>query len=116
MIEIGIIPELDKKKNYASDYSKEMCEYYNCISIDEDDMEEFMSETYEKKIPASYCVYGRNVSYGIDACGVTLLSPDSVKMMIDILEKYSDTSWYTKLYAQFKKSIAENKYVIVFGV
>lgn len=115
MIEIGIIPELDKKRDYSSIYSKEICEYYGCISVDEDEIGEFLSETYEKKIPASYCIYGRNVSYGIDPYGVTLLSPDSVKMITDILRKYSDMSWYAVLYDQCKKAIAENRYMIVFG-
>lgn len=115
MIDIGIIHELDKKKDYSSDYSEEICEYYGCISIDEDDMSEFLSEIYEKKIPASYCIYGRNVSYGIDPCGVTLLSPDSVRMIMDIMRKYSDMSWYTLLQDQCKKAIDENKYMIVFG-
>lgn len=96
-----------------------MIKSYNCISIDDEELLDFMNETYEKRISASYCTLD-NTGYGIDWCGITIMSPASVEKLIDILQysdkNYSEMSWYIPLYEKCKEAFNKNQYMIFFGI
>ncbi len=119
-IDIGIITQIDYKKNYAEfeSYPEEL-KLYNCISIEDEELSDLIDETFEQKLPVSYCTVDNEADSGIDACGVTLMAPASIKKLIDILQSniyYSKTTWYSALYEKCKNAFDKNLYMIFFGV
>ncbi len=122
-IDIGIIKNIDPQNNYDEsefDDYQETIKFYDCLSIDDEELHDFMQETYEKNISASYCTLDNTGDYGIDLCGITLMPPASIEKLIDILQhsdkNYSEMSWYNSLYEKCKEAFDKNQHMIFFGV
>lgn len=119
-IDIGIIPDIEPDKDYSDFNSyRKIKKIYNCISINDEELSSLIAETYEKKLKASYCSLDNTGDFGIDLCGITLFSPDSVNELIKILQSnpdYSKTKWYDSLYQKCLEASDKNKYMIFLGV
>lgn len=122
-IDIGIIEKLDYKKDYANwdkfKSYKHMIKFYRCISIEDDDLLGLIHETFEKKLPVSYCEVENKHNTGIDWAGITLISPNSIRKLMDMLksgEDYYKQPWFYKLYNKCKDAIKRDKYMIFFGI
>lgn len=122
-IDIGIIEKIHLKKDYgdwdAYKSYKRMIRFYNCISIEDDDLLGLINETFEKKLPVSYCTPLNKHNTGIDWSGITLIAPDSVIKLMDILKSGNDyykQPWFCKLYNKCKDAAERNKYMIFFGI
>ena len=122
-IDIGIIEKLDYKRDYANwdrfESYKHMIKFYRCISIEDDDLLGLIHETFEKKLPVSYCEVENKHNTGIDWAGITLISPNFIRKLIDIIksnESYRKFSWYIMLLDKCNDALSRNKYMIFFGI
>lgn len=121
-INVGIIENIDFQKNYVNsefeDFEDDL-KFYNCITINDEDFLGLMNETFEKKLPVSYWTPLNKHNTGIDWCGITLIAPDSVIKLMDILKSGNDyykQPWFYKLYNKCKDAAERNKYMIFFGI
>lgn len=118
-IHIGIIDNMEEYiKNECSDQFSEYenaLRKYHCIGIDDEELLPFINRSYDIKLPVSY-VEPTNEGTKIDWCGITLVSPDSVRESVKILEEFKCEPWYSSLYEQCRKALEQNKYMIYYGV
>ncbi len=85
-------------------------EKYNCITVDDDYIEDILlrfrmvdSYSHTLDIPIQ----------GLEYCGITLIPPSSHKQFISVIE---DKDGLSELQLLVEKAIAENKYVIHYGL
>lgn len=119
-IEIGIIEEIDKSRDYSviengMSYAEHISSY-SCISIPDEELSGLIAATVKAELPVSYCTVSREHSTGIDPWGVTLLPPSSAEKLLPMLEGYSGAEWYPGLAGICRRSSSESKYMIIFGI
>lgn len=119
-IEIGIIEEIDKSRDYSVTESgisyAEHIRSYSCISIPDEELSGLIAATVKAELPVSFCTVSSEHSAGIDPCGVTLLPPSSAEKLLPMLEGYSGAEWYSGLAEICRRSATEGKYMIIFGI
>lgn len=114
--EFGIIDFFEENKWY-SDYEPEK---YNCISVDDDLLEELIRE-YNEELAAikTYFQTTAQPGSGLDYCGVTLIPPESLKQLRDVVIKANDNCKSQELQILIEKiteALGENKYLIHYGI
>ena len=114
--DFGIIDSFKENKWY-SDYEPEK---YNCISVDDDLLEELIIK-YNKELMAikTYFQVTTQPGNGLDYCGVTLIPPESLKQFGDIIIKansYCKSQELQSLIEKVSNAIRENKYLIHYGI
>lgn len=85
-------------------------EKYNCISINDDFIEPLLSELSEVDVYwHTIDVHGKGLAYW----GITLIPPEALDSMIDIIIIITEL---TSLRQLLVKAKVDNKYVIHFGI
>ena len=83
---------------------------YNCISIDD----AYLEDIIENFNHIDFYWHTLDVKEkGIAYCGVTLIPPCSIKAFVDVIRDVSGLSEFRKL---LEKALAENKWIIHFGL
>ena len=84
--------------------------HYSCICVDDDFIEPLLSKFGSIDLFwHSVDVPGKGLAY----CGITLIPPESIDAMIQIIDKIPELSHLEKLLSGAR---AQNKYVIHFGI
>ncbi len=114
--EFGIIDSFKENKWY-SEYEPEK---YNCISVDDDVLEELIIK-YNEELMAikTYFQVTTQPGNGLDYCGVTLIPPESLKQFRDIIIKANNHYKSQELQLLIEKlsnAISEDKYLIHYGI
>ena len=85
---------------------------YNCISVDDDFIESILSELQNV---SCYWHTLQNKGDGLAYCGITLIPPESMDSLKNILS-LKDNIEYKDLISLVNKAKEENKYIIHFGI
>jgi hypothetical protein len=114
--EFGIIDSFEENKWY-SEYEPEK---YNCISVNDDLIGELIIK-YNEELMAikTYFQVTTQPGAGLDYCGVTLISPESIKQFRDIIIKANNhfkTKELQLLTEKITEAITESKYLIHYGI
>ena len=114
--DFGIIDSFKENKWY-SDYEPEK---YNCISVNDDLLEELIIK-YNKELMAikTYFQITTQPGSGLDYYGVTLIPPESLKQFRGIIIKANNHYKSQELQLLIEKisnAISENKYLIHYGI
>ena len=114
--DFGIIDSFKENKWY-SDYEPEK---YNCISVNDDLLEELIIK-YNKELMAikTYFQITTQPGSGLDYYGVTLIPPVSLNQFRDIIIKangYYQSQEFQLLIEKISNAISENKYLIHYGI
>jgi hypothetical protein len=114
--DFGIIDFFEENKWY-SEYEPEK---YNCISVDDDVLEELIIK-YNEELMAikTYFQVTTQPGNGLDYCGVTLIPPESLKQFREILIKANNHYKLQELQLLIEKvsgAISEDKYLIHYGI
>jgi len=114
--DFGIIDFFEEGKWY-SNYEPEK---YNCISIDDDLLEQIIIEYRNDFINMNtYFIGSTQPGNGLDYCGVTLIPPESLEQFIDIIIKANKQFKARDLELLLEKiaeAIKANKYLIHYGI
>ena len=117
--DFGIISNIEYNKDYA-DFGRETYEAiyakYHCVSVSVDFVDDWISLTYN--IPTYVCSLDKKFM-GIDGAGITIIPPESVKMLLDIVRSYMEKNpdeSIKKLVKLLSTAIDNGKYVICFGL
>jgi hypothetical protein len=114
--EFGIIDSFEENKWY-SDYEPKK---YNCISVNDDLIEELIKKYYEELMAIkTYFQVTTQPGTGLDYCGVTLIPPESLKQFRDIIIKannYFKAKEFKLLTEKITEAITGNKYLIHYGI
>jgi hypothetical protein len=114
--EFGIIESFEENKWY-SEYEPEK---YNCISVNDDLVEELIIKYNEELIAIkTYYQVTTQPGTGLDYCGVTLIPPESLKQFRNIIIKANSQYQSQELKLLIEKvsnAINENKYLIHYGI
>ena len=103
--EFGIMPSEPQKGQRYDDY---LPQKYNCITV----YDEHIESPDLSRIDFfwhSIDVSGKGLAY----CGVTLIPPCSIKAFTDVIK---DVSALSELRELSEKALAENKWIIHFGL
>ena len=105
--EFGIMPSNPLKGERYDCYSPEK---YNCISVDDDYILPLL-----KKLNEVQCYHHTTdrKEYGLAYYGITLIPPESLSSVIEIIWGNKNLS---ELLALLSKAEKQNKYVIHFGI
>lgn len=124
----GVIPEFDSSKSYyLSDNFYEGCfedhlEKFNCVPISDDIVNELIRFT--RGIP-TYFGSADRAGDGIDHWGITLIPPESVKRLIDVIEENRETiaagnedeaKDIDVMLTKLRKAYDTGKYAICYGI
>lgn len=114
--EFGIIDLFEENKWY-SDYEHEK---YNCISVNDDLVEEAIVKYNEELMSIkTYFQITTHPCTGLDCCGVTIIPPESLKQFRGIFIR-ANSKYQSKELKLFIKKISnainENKYLIHYGI
>lgn len=107
--EFGIMNNKPMNKERFDEYNPNK---YNCISVDDDFIESISSELQNV---SCYCHTLQNKCDGLAYCGITLIPPESMDILIKIL-LLQDKLEYTDLISLVNQAKEENKYIIHFGI
>lgn len=114
--DFGIIDFFEENKWYSA-YEPEK---YNCISVDDDLLEELIIRYNEELMTIkTYFQVTTQPGSGLDYCGVTLIPLESLKQFRDIIQMANN--YYKSQELQFlnekvTEAIKENKYLIHYGI
>jgi len=114
--EFGIIDCFEENKWY-SEYEPEK---YNCISVDDDLIEELIIK-YNEELMAlkTYFQVKAQPGTGLDYCGVTLIPPESLIRFREIIIKANEhyqSQELELLIGKISNAISKNKYLIHYGI
>jgi hypothetical protein len=114
--EFGIIDSFEENKWY-SDYEPKK---YNCISVNDDLVEELIIK-YNEELMAikTYFQTTTQPGTGLDYCGVTLIPPESLQQFRNVIIKANNRFKVKEFQLIIKKiteAIRENKYLIHYGI
>ena len=114
--EFGIINSFEENKWY-SEYEPEK---YNCISVNDDLIEQLIIN-YDEELKSikTYFQITTQPGYGLDYCGVTLIPPESLKQFRDIIIKFNSQYQSQELEALIEvisDAMSRSKYVIHYGI
>ncbi len=110
--QFGIIDTFEEGKDY-SDYEPEK---YNCISINDDFIDDWWSSLV--LIKTYFHSYNRP-EFALARWGVTLIPPESLEQFYSIVAKdmrSKSSKQLIELMRLIRKAVEENKYVIHYGV
>jgi len=114
--EFGIIEFFEENKWY-SDYEPEK---YNCISVNDDLIEELITKYNEELMTIkTYFQVTIQPGTGLDYCGVTLIPPESLKQFREIIVKANSRHQSQELRLLIEKvsdAISKNRYLIHYGI
>ncbi len=110
--EFGIIYDFNPEKEY-SDYEPEK---YNCVSIDD----EYINDWWEQllRIP-TYNMSIKQPQNALSRWGVTLIPPESLPLLLQVVEsdpRIQKDGMLAALAEQIRKAMIEHKYMIHFGI
>lgn len=114
--DFGIIDFFEENKWYSG----YLPEKYNCISVNDDLIEELISK-YDKELMKvkTYFQITTQPGYGLDYCGVTIIPPNSLNQFYDVITKANHCYQSQELKQLLEKisiAIIENKYLIHYGI
>ena len=105
--EFGIMQIAPEKGKRYDEYEPQK---YDCISVNDDYLEDIVADfNHIDFYWHSLDIKGKGIAY----CGVTLIPPDSINAFAEVIEDIYGLSELRKL---SKKAIAENKWMIHFGL
>lgn len=107
--EFGIMNNKPMDKEIFNEYEPNK---YNCISIDDDFIEPILIELQNVNC---YWHTLENKGDGLAYCGITLIPPESMGLLKDILLQQDNTE-YIDLISLVNKAKEDNKYIIHFGI
>lgn len=107
--EFGMIDQLSYHESIYENFEPVK---YHCISIDDNFIEPLLLELEELD---TYFHNMKRPEKGLAYCGVTLISPASLKKFREILISKNDCV-YTELLEIIDRAIVEKKYVIHYGI
>jgi len=101
-------------------YSEYRPDKYNCVSVDDDIMEEIVAQ-YGEELTAvkTYFQSAAQPGAGLDYCGVTLIPPESLKAFRDVIVKANSHYQSPELDSLAEKiadAMRKNKYLIHYGI
>lgn len=114
---IGIIDNFDEEFDYS--YSNSNLEYddiikkHNCISIDEDYFDKVINKL--ENIDTYFQSYD-NKGKCINPCGVTLIPPQSLLSLINVIYSLENSNKAKSLIELINKAHKENKFITCFGI
>ena len=114
---LGIIENFDKEFDYS--YSDLNLEYediikkHNCISVNEDFFDKVINKV--ENIDTYFQSYGNKGNY-IGSCGVTLIPPQSLLSLINVIYSLENSNKTKLLIKLINKAHKENKFIICFGI
>ena len=114
-IHFGIIPEIDGTRDYSRfDSFEEVCRIHRCIEIRDECSNKWLNQSGH--ISTFACTLKRPFN-GIDYCGVTLIPPDSLPELLDIirLDAKREAAVFN-LKILIEKAIENKNFLIVYGV
>lgn len=119
-IDFGIISNIEYDKDYSKIGSptayKALYTQYNCVSVPDKIVNAWIP--LANNIPTYLCSLSRK-NMGIDHYGVTIIPPESAKMLFDIVRSYmiiTKNESVEKLVELLNKAIAKREYVICYGI
>ncbi len=118
-VHFGIVPDIDRNKDYSISGSgdfKALLAKYHCVSVPDDFVNEWILSA--DNIPTYFCSLGRK-HMGIDHYGVTLIPPESVKTLLDIVRPCADAARdesVGKLAGLLDTALEKRQYVICYGI
>jgi len=105
--EFGIMQTPPKPQTRYDEYEPEK---YQCISIDD----EYVEKIEKELIDIDFYWHTLDVSgKGLAYCGITLMPPESLDGVINVIDKYKDLSELKALLVNAKE---QSKYVIHYGL
>ncbi len=105
--EFGIMQTAPSQGERYDEYEPEK---YNCICVDDDYLEDIVENfNHTDFYWHTPDVKGKGLAY----CGVTLIPPCSIKAFTDVIK---DVSALSELRELSEKALAENKWIIHFGL
>ena len=110
--EFGIIDKFDNQKDYSS-YEPQK---YNCISVDDDIINNLIKPLSVMK---SYSHSLNRPGNGLNHWGITLLPPESLSLFYEVITSsifFKESAELNKLAIIIIKTIEEKKYMIHYGV
>lgn len=107
--EFGIMQNKPMDKEIFNEYEPNK---YNCISIDDAFIEPILIELQNVNC---YWHTLENKVKGLAYCGITLIPPESMDLLKNIL-LHQDNIEYIDLISLVNKAKEENKYIIHFGI
>ncbi|PDY43822.1 short-chain dehydrogenase [Bacillus pseudomycoides] len=110
--EFGLINDINDQRTYES-YTPDV---YNCISIDDDIIENLLKSLSTMK---TYFRSLKRPEYGLAYSGITIIPPESLSQFLDAVISCKDMKQSVDLNELAKKIIQakeENKYMIHFGI
>jgi len=114
--EFGIIDSFEENKWY-SDYQPEK---YNCISVNDDLLEELIIKYNDELMEIkTYFQVTTQPGTGLDYCGVTLIPPKSLTQFRDVIVKANSQYQSQELQALIEMityAVEKNKYLIHYGI
>ena len=114
--EFGIIDYLIKDKRY-DEYEPEE---YNCISVNDDLIDEIISKYVEEFTDVkTYAHIITKPMWGLNYCGITLIPPESLEKFFNIITNANNQYKSQELNLLLKKiteAIKGNKYLIHYGI
>lgn len=105
--EFGIMDCIPKS---GKRYDKYEPQKYNCISINDNDLEKIVEKLIEIEV---YHHTLDNKQKGLAYCGITLIPPCSLGLMLDAIINSSELK---ELYEMILKAQKDNKWIIHFGI
>lgn len=111
--EFGILPEIDRKKDYGDSFEPEK---YGCVAIDDDYLNDWWGEL--ELLPSFLHCFDRP-EQGLARYGVTLLPPASAGQLARIIEKdkrLQEGTDLVDLVLLLRQAEKEEKFVIHYGV
>lgn len=114
--EFGIMNEI----MYNVQYEFYEPEEYNCISVDDNLIEEIINNYLEEfQNMKTYSHNTVNQGYGLDYCGITLIPPESLEKFNNIItsaNKHYKSQELELLINKISEAIKNNKFLIHFGI
>ena len=97
-----------------------MPEKYNCISVNDDILENLiMKYDEELKKVKTYFQVTSQPGYGLDYCGITIIPPNSLQQFYNIItnaNSYYQSQELKLLIEKISDALRENKYLIHYGI
>ncbi len=114
-LHFGIISKIDDTRDYSQfDSFKEVCKFHQCIEISEEYANRWIVQS--GSILTFVCTLQRPFK-GIDYCGVTLVPPESLSQLLDIIRPDAERGeGVSNLMTLIEKAIENGKFLIVYGV
>lgn len=114
--EFGIIDSFEENRFYCS-YEPEK---YNCISVNDDLIEELISK-YDNELMRIKTHFHdtSQPGYGLDYYGITIIPPNSLKQFYDIIINANvnyKSQELKQLIEKISNAMKENKHVIHYGI